>query len=173
MTLINTFLTTERLSIRAISIDDAAFILELVNEPEFIKNIADKNIHSIVEAINYIKTGPQQMYSEHGFALHVVQNKQTDEVVGFCGLLKRDTLPAPDIGFAFLQRHCGKGYAYEAAKAVIDYEVNAHQLTKLMAITALDNPSSQALLAKLGFVFQQQLHIDGYDGDSNVYIYNR
>ncbi|MEW6999544.1 GNAT family N-acetyltransferase [Colwelliaceae bacterium BS250] len=166
-------ITTERLSIRTIATDDAPFILELVNEPEFIKNIADKNIHSIDDAINYIKTGPQQMYLEHGFALHVVQNKETDDRVGFCGLLKRDFLPAPDIGFAFLQRHCGKGYAYEAAKAVLDHELNAHQLTKVMAITALDNPASQALLVKLGFVFQQQLHIDGYDGDSNVYIYNR
>ena len=166
-----TLITTERLIIRNISTDDAAFILELVNEPEFIKNIADKNIHSIDAAINYIKTGPQQMYLEHGFALHVVQNKETDELVGFCGLLKRDFLPAPDIGFAFLQKNCGKGYGYEAAKAVLDYEVNAHQLTKVMAITALDNPASQALLVRLGFEFDQQLQVDGYDGESKLYVY--
>ncbi|MDG1733490.1 MAG: GNAT family N-acetyltransferase [Thalassotalea sp.] len=165
-------LTTERLLIRHVEIADASFIFELLNEPEFHKYIGDKQIRTIDDAIHYIKTGPQQMYKDNGFALHIVVLKDTEQAIGFCGFLKRDVLPYPDLGFAFLQKYCGKGYAYEAAQAVLNYELASHNLTKVMAMTAIENPSSQALLSKLGFKFEQQRLIAGYDGESKLYVYS-
>lgn len=167
----NFSLTTERLYIRNIVVDDAEFIVELLNEPQFLQYIGDKEIRTLADAINYIKTGPQQMFSDNGFALHVVFDKTNDQAIGFCGLLKREVLEHPDLGFAFLQRFCGQGFGYEAAKAVLDYEVNQHNLSMVLAITAIENSASKALLEKLGFVFKEQLHIAGYDGDSKLYVF--
>ncbi|TRX54582.1 GNAT family N-acetyltransferase [Thalassomonas sp. M1454] len=165
-------LTTPRLLIRQVSIEDAGFILELLNEPEFIKYIGDKEIRNLNDAINYIKTGPQKMLKEHGFALHVVVLKESEQAIGFCGFLKRPVLPYPDLGFAFLQKYCGKGYGFEAAQAVLNYEIEHHNLDKVMAMTAIENPASQALLTKLGFKFEQQKFIAGYDGEISIACYS-
>ena len=162
-------LETTHLVIRRIRADDAAFILVLLNEDSFIENIGDKNVRTLDDALSYIKTGPQQMYVDYGFALHIVCLKGSNTPIGMCGLLKRDTLPEPDIGFAFLEQYSGKGYGYESAKAVLDYEVQDKQLKTVLAITALDNPASRALLLKLGFVFDRQLQLEGIEQESNLY----
>ncbi|WOH39215.1 GNAT family N-acetyltransferase [Thalassotalea fonticola] len=160
---------TQNLIIRCVNADDAAFILILLNEPSFITNIGDKQVRTLSDALNYIKTGPQQMYKDFGFALHIVCLKGSNKPIGMCGLLKRDTLPEPDIGFAFLELYSGKGYGYESAKAVLDFEVQDKQLKTVLAITAVDNPASRALLLKLGFSFNKQVQLEGMDKDSNLY----
>ncbi|WNC73309.1 GNAT family N-acetyltransferase [Thalassotalea psychrophila] len=164
-------LETTHLLIRRIRADDAAFILVLLNEASFIENIGDKQVRTLADALNYIKTGPQQMYKDFGFALHIVCLKNSNKPIGMCGLLKRDTLPEPDIGFAFLEQYSGKGYGYESAKAVLDYEVQDKQLKTVLAITAINNPASRALLFKLGFVFDKQVQLAGMEKDSNLYQY--
>lgn len=164
-------LRTKNLHIRCVTEDDAPFILELLNEPSFIKNIGDKQVRTRENALHYIKTGPVQMYKNYGFALHIVCLNSSNEPIGMCGLLKRDTLPEPDIGFAFLEQYSGKGYGSESAKAVLDYEVQDKQLKTVLAITAINNPASRALLLKLGFVFDKQVQLEGMDKDSNLYQY--
>lgn len=160
---------TQNLAIRCISEDDAEFILVLLNEPSFITNIGDKQVRTIKDALHYITTGPQQIYKDFGFALHIVCLKHSNIPIGMCGLLKRATLPEPDIGFAFLEQYSGKGYGYESAKAVLDYEVQDKQLKTVLAITAINNPGSRALLLKLGFVFDKQVQLEGMDKASNLY----
>ncbi len=111
------------------------------------------------------------MYQDYGFALHIVCLKDSQQAIGICGLLKRETLPEPDIGFAFLDGFSGKGFGYESAQAILNFEVNDKKLTKILAITALENLSSQALLMKQGFVFDKTITLADRSEESNLYGY--
>ena len=141
-------LETERLVLRHLVARDAEFILELVNEPAFIRNIGDKGVRSRNDAVGYITTGPMASYAQHGFGLYRVELKDSGVPIGMCGLLKRETLQDVDIGFAFLKRYWGKGYAYEAASAVMRYSRDVLYLPRIVAITAPDNDSSGRVLER-------------------------
>nr|AIA11012.1 Acetyltransferase (GNAT) domain protein [uncultured bacterium] len=149
-----TVLQTERLALRRLSPDDAEFILDLLNQPSFLRYIGDKGVRNTEEAINYIQTGPVASYEEHGFGLYLVQLKETGASIGICGLLKRETLPDVDIGFAFLPAYWSRGYALEAAEAMMKYGRELFGLQRIVAITSLENESSIKLLEKLGMKFE-------------------
>ena len=108
-----TVIETERLVLRHLSTEDAGFILELLNEPSFIRNIGDRGVRTIEGANTYILNGPVASYARNGFGLYLVKLKETDESIGMCGLIKRDTLDDVDIGYALLPRFWSKGYAVE------------------------------------------------------------
>src|SRR2546429_7874449 len=95
-------LDTKRLNLRWLDVDDADFIVELLNDPSFIRFIGDKGVRSLDDARNYILNGPVASYEQFGFGLYATDLKETHVPIGICGILKRDTLPHPDIGFAFL-----------------------------------------------------------------------
>lgn len=153
-----TVLETERLSLRRLTTDNAAFILELVNEPAWLEFIGDKNVHSLDDARNYILNGPIGMYERLGHGLYLVELKQ-GTAVGICGLIKRDGLDDVDIGFALLSRFNGKGYAIEAARAVMSYGRNVLKLGRIVAITKPANEKSIKLLAKLGLQFEKNVRL--------------
>ncbi|HKO61162.1 MAG TPA: GNAT family N-acetyltransferase [Pyrinomonadaceae bacterium] len=147
-------LETDRLRLRRLAPADAPFISELVNEPSFLENIGDRNVRSEADAVRYIENGPMASYERHGFGLYKVELKQTAIPIGICGPLKRDTLEYPDIGFAFLPRFWGQGYALESASAVMDYAHGILGMTTIAAITTPTNERSIKLLHKLDFKFQ-------------------
>ena len=163
-------LETERLVIRRVTFDDAAFIVELLNEPLFIKNIADRGVRDIEGAKKYLEAGPMAMYAKHGFGLFHVGRKSDGASVGICGLLKRDYLEDVDVGFAMLARHAGSGYATEAATAVMNYGREKLGLQRIVAITAPNNESSAKVLRKLGLKFDRILQLPGFSGDSWLYV---
>ncbi|ELA8134042.1 GNAT family N-acetyltransferase [Vibrio parahaemolyticus] len=148
-------LTTERLILRLVSVDDAPFILELYNHPDFYRFVGDKQMRTDYEAVRYIKENMLRMEEKKGVSLLVVEDKQTKQPLGICGLVNRDTLNAYDIGYGFLPSAYGQGFAIEAAKAVIEYAKQAMQLSQLVAITNNDNIRSISLLKKLGFEFER------------------
>ncbi|HHC6584252.1 TPA: GNAT family N-acetyltransferase [Vibrio parahaemolyticus] len=148
-------LTTERLILRLVSVDDAPFILELYNHPDFYRFVGDKQMRTDYEAARYIKENMLRMEEKKGVSLLVVEDKQTTQPLGICGLVTRDTLNAYDIGYGFLPSAYGQGFAIEAAKAVIEYAKQAMQLSQLVAITNNDNIRSISLLKKLGFEFER------------------
>jgi [ribosomal protein S5]-alanine N-acetyltransferase len=148
---------TQRLNIRELSPNDAAFILELLNEPSFIENIGDRNVRNLEDAEGYISNGPIASYKKNGFGLWSVKLKKSDEAIGICGLIKRDTLDDVDIGFAFLERFCGKGYATEAAIATFDYARDVVEIKRLVAITIPDNKGSIRVLEKIGLKFEKMI----------------
>ena len=113
-----TVLETERLVLRRLCSDDAEFILELLNQPSFLRYIGDKGVRNAEDAVQYIQTGPQASYERFGFGLYLVELKETGVSIGMCGLLKRDSLPDVDVGFAFLSDYWLQGYAFESAAAV-------------------------------------------------------
>lgn len=152
-------LETERLALRWLSIEDAPFILELVNEPSWLRFIGDRGVRTLDDAAAYIRNGPIAMYGEHGFGLYLVESKSDGTPLGICGLIRREALEDIDIGFAFLPRHWGKGYALEAAAAVISHGRVTLGLRRIVAITTPDNDSSIRLLEKLGMKFERTMRM--------------
>src|SRR2546423_13058700 len=151
-------LETDRLVLRWLNVDDAAFILELVNDPSFIRFIGDKGVRDLEGARNYILNGPVASYEKFGYGLNAVDLKETGPI-GICGILKRDTLPHPDIGFAFLPAYWNKGYAYEASAAVLEHARKTLGIDRLLAITTPDNEASTKLLVKLGLRFDRLIKL--------------
>ncbi len=146
---------TERLVLRRLTLHDAPFILELLNDPAFLLYIGDKGVRTQADACRYIETGPMASYDRHGFGLLRVELKDSGEPIGMCGLLKRDYLPDVDVGFALLPAHRAKGYTLEAASAVLAHARDALGLERVLAITSPDNVASIGLLERLGFRFER------------------
>jgi RimJ/RimL family protein N-acetyltransferase len=162
-------LRTERLVLRRFVPDDAAFILEHLNEPAWLRFIGDRNVHSLEAARGYIERGPMMMYARRGFGLYRVELGATGEVLGMCGLIKRDALEDVDIGFSLLARHAGKGYAFEAAAGTVRHAREDLRLRRLAAIVNADNIRSIALLEKLGMCFERMIRLPGEDVDIRLY----
>lgn len=160
---------TQRLSIRKLVAEDAPFILELVNEPAFIKNIADRGVRNLDDARKYIADGPITMYERYGFGLFAVELKESGVPIGMCGLIKRDSLEDVDLGYAFFERHWGQGYASEAAAAVIDYGRKTFGLKRIVAITAQHNEGSINVLKKMGFQFEKLITMPGETEEINFF----
>jgi RimJ/RimL family protein N-acetyltransferase len=148
-------LETERLVLRWLGTDDAAFILHLVNEPSWLRYIGDRGVRTLEDARNYIEKGPVEMYGRLGYGLYLVELKGSGDPIGICGFVKRESLEDVDIGFAFLQRFWGQGYAFESASAVMSYGRRALGLSRVFAITSQENHVSGQLLEKLGFRFER------------------
>lgn len=150
---------TERLLLSELTPDDAGFILELLNEPSFIDNIGDRGVRDLDGAVRYILGGPMQSYARHGYGLWRVDLRDTGEAIGMCGLLKRDTLPDADLGYAFLPRHWSRGYAVEAGAAALRHAREALGLPRVLAITDPDNESSIKVLQRLGLGFERMVRL--------------
>jgi RimJ/RimL family protein N-acetyltransferase len=145
-----TVVETERLTLRRLEIDDAAFILRLLNDPSFLRFIGDKGVRTLDDARKYISSGPIASYEKFGFGLYLTARKDDGVPIGICGLLKRDSLKDADIGFAFLPEFWSKGYGYESASAVMAYGSGVLGLTRILAVASPDNDPSIRLLEKLG-----------------------
>lgn len=161
---------SERLSLRALTLEDAEFILELLNTDGFIKYIGDRNVKTVEQAKSYLLNGPLKSYEINGFGLGLVELKTVRTPVGMCGLLQRDYLDHPDIGFAFLPQHNGKGYAHEIANAVIRFWLEKLQLEKILAIVLPENSSSIRLLQKLSFRYEK--NFISPDTDEELCLYS-
>ena len=152
-------LETERLTLRRLSLDDAAFILELLNDPSFLRFIGDKGVRNLEDARQYILKGPIESYQQLGFGIYLVALKTTEVPIGMCGLVKRDALEDVDIGFAFLPEFRSRGYAFESAAAVKDYGLSVLGLRRLLAITNKDNEGSIRVLEKIGMKFDRMIRL--------------
>ncbi|GAC1425471.1 MAG: GNAT family N-acetyltransferase [Chitinophagaceae bacterium] len=154
-------LETDRLVITTLTTVDAPFIFELVNSPGWLEFIGDRGIKNIMDAENYIVNGPMASYTTFGHGLYLVALKDNAVAIGICGIIKRDTLEHEDIGFAFLPKYNGKGYALEAASAVLEYAKQILCLKKITAITMEANHRSVSLLAKLGMQYEKTIRLPG------------
>ena len=147
-------LETERLLLREFELTDAKFILTLVNTPGWLEFIGDRNIKTEAAAVTYLQSGPMKSYRENGFGLWMVEKKDGTPI-GMCGILKRESLDHPDIGFAFLPEAMGMGYAFETASATMRYAKTRLHLQTILAITVPKNKKSIRLLEKIGLSFVQ------------------
>ncbi len=161
---------TERLIIRQFNLGDTEFIIRLLNEELFIRYIADKNVRTQEDAVKYLTNGPIASYGTHGFGLYLVLVKGKNTPIGMCGILKREELDYPDLGYAFLPEFCGQGYASEAAEMILKEARVIYSLKAILAITLPDNLRSNSLLEKLGFSLKGTMELYGLQ--NNLYEYS-
>lgn len=141
---------TERLLLREYNLNDVPFIFKLMNSEGWLKNIGDRNIKTLEDAEAYMQKNYLSSYEKHGFGPYLVTLKEDGTPIGSSGLYKRDNLDFPDVGFAFLSEFANKGYAYESAKAVMNYAAEKLKLQTIVGITLPENSASIKLLKKLG-----------------------
>jgi RimJ/RimL family protein N-acetyltransferase len=154
-------LETDRLALRRLTTDDAELILELLNQPSYLRYIGDKGVRTLDDARNYILKGPMDSYERFGFGLYLTLLKESAVPIGLCGLLKRDFLEDVEVGYALLPQFWSKGYAFEAAAAVMAYGKDVLKIERIVAITAPDNEGSIRVLEKLGLKFDRMIRFAG------------
>ncbi|HPF28148.1 MAG TPA: GNAT family N-acetyltransferase [Steroidobacteraceae bacterium] len=162
-------LQTERLRLRRYTLEDAPFVLRLLNERSFIDNIGDRGVRSLDDARRYLETGPLASYAAHGFGLWLIELLMTGKSIGMCGLLKRDALPDADLGYALLPEFAAQGFAFEAADATLSYGSKAFGLSRVLAIVSPHNARSIRLLERLGFVFERPIRMSADADEIRLY----
>jgi RimJ/RimL family protein N-acetyltransferase len=158
-------LETERLILREFNFNDAQFIIELLNSEGWIKFIGDRNVKTEEDAIKYLQNGPIKSYRENDFGLSMVEKKDDKKSIGMCGIILRDELEIPDIGFAFLPEFMGYGYAFEIADATMLFARNKLKIHKISAITVAENSKSIRLIQKIGLNYIKTFCFPNKDED--------
>lgn len=166
-------LRTARLTLREFEFDDAPFVHELVNEPAWLRFIGDKGVRSFDDARAYLRDGPLASYARHGFGLWRIELSDDGTPIGTCGLLRRESLPDVDIGFACLARHTGRGYMREAAAATLEYAFGELHLARVVAITDRDNVRSRHLLETIGMHFERDIQLKANEEPLALYAVDR
>lgn len=154
---------TERLHLRHFHEGDAEFIVRLLNEPGFLRYIGDRAVRSAEDAASYIERVALASYRAHGFGVYAVELRENGTTIGMCGLMQKPWLDAPDLAYAFLAEAEGRGYASEAARAVLDHASCTLGITRIVAVAVPENVASLRVLAKLGFGARGRVH-DPRDG---------
>jgi RimJ/RimL family protein N-acetyltransferase len=154
---------TERLRLRPVTVDDTELMLAIWNDPAFIRNVSDRGIRTVEQAREAIESGAQKLFEDYGYGPYCMSLKSDGTLIGICGLFKRDNLEDPDIGFGVLPDFCGKGYAGEAAAAVVNFARNELGIAILKAIVSPTNAPSIGLIEKLGLTFDQMITMPGDD----------
>lgn len=163
---------TARLFIRPMQSDDAAFILELLNEPSFMDNIGDKGVRSLEDALGYIQSAGWDNYARLGFGMNTVELSDSSARIGICGLLSRDALDHPDVGFALLSRYHGRGFATEAVDGMLQVAREDLALQCVSAITSPSNEASVRVLIKSGLIEGEPVSLSA-DGGPLRYFEHR
>lgn len=163
-------LETDRTILREINESDAEFILDLLNQPSFIKYIGDRNVRDLEQSRDFIENRFRASYKNFGYGLWAVELKENNTPIGICGFVKRDFLPEADIGFAFLARFERQGFGFEAAKATLEYGRERLNLGRVLAVTSENNEASRKLLEKLNFKFERL--IEPPNGDEKLKLFS-
>jgi RimJ/RimL family protein N-acetyltransferase len=160
---------TSRLELRELDFGDAEFILQLLNEPGFIRFIGDKGVRTLADAREYIQQGPMDSYARNGFGLYAACLRDRTPI-GICGLVRREGLNDPDVGFAFLSRYWSSGYAVEAAAAVLAHAQDTLRIKRVVAITSPDNWASIAVLEKIGLTFERMIRLVDHTPELKLFV---
>ncbi|MGI9086145.1 MAG: GNAT family N-acetyltransferase [Chthoniobacterales bacterium] len=163
-------LQTERLALRRITTEDAETLVAILNEPAFVRFVADRGVRTKEQGEAYITEKMLPSFEKYGFGFFVVRLQETGAPIGMCGLIKRDGLDDVDIGFSFLREYWRHGYGYEAAAAVMDYGRREHGLSRIVGITSEDNEVSGKLLEKLGLRFERLIQVPGFTRSSRLFV---
>lgn len=163
------FISTERLHLFELDLDDAPLMLAVWNDPAFIRNVADRGIRTVAAAREALAAGALKLYADFGYGPYGMALRSSNESIGICGLFRREGLEDTDIGYAVLPAWCGQGYAYEAATAVLGHARDTLGLTRLTAIVSPHNVASIRLTEKLGLRFEKSIRMPGNGDEVNIY----
>jgi RimJ/RimL family protein N-acetyltransferase len=162
-------LETERLTMRRLTLDDAELMLAVWNDPAFVKYVGDRGVYTPEQAQETLKSGAFKLYEKYGYGPFRVALRQDDRAIGTCGLFRREGFDDPDIGWSVLPEYCGKGYAFEAAGAVLAYAWHGVGLRRLTAFISAQNTPSIGLAEKLGLRYEGMTRLIGDDEDVCLY----
>jgi RimJ/RimL family protein N-acetyltransferase len=162
-------LETDRLHLTRLTLADANFMLRLLNDADFVRYIGDRGVRTAAEARDYLLKGPVASYARHGFGLLRTSLRTDGTVIGICGLVRREGLDAPDLGFAFLPDYRAAGYGFEAASAVLAHAASALGIRRVLAVCTPDNEASIGLLEKTGFAYQRPVRLGDEAGALQLY----
>ena len=160
---------SNRLRLRELTIDDAEFVFQLVNEPSFVSNIGDKGVRNSDDAVQFILSGPWTNQKRSGYGQFLIELSGNGQPIGICGLLYRDNLEVTDIGFALMSAYRGRGYASEAAAAVMEYGYSTLGIDRIVALTSEENQPSIRVLEKLGMKFERIVKMSDHDLGTAMY----
>ncbi len=166
-------LHTARLTLRAFTFDDAPFIVELLNDAGWLRNIGDRHVRTEDDAREYLRNGAIAHAARHGFALGAVERRSGGTPIGMCGLIRREGLDDVDLGYALLPAYRGRGYAREAAAAWLAAGFERFGLQRIVAITCVDNAASGQVLEAVGMRFEKRMRVPGHEEDSLLYAAQR
>lgn len=148
-----TTLTTPRLLLRQWRDDDADAFAEFTADPEVMRYIHDGSTLDRAQTAERIGLW-RRHWDEHGFGLYAVELRETGRLIGFTGLavplFLPEVLPAVEIGWRLGRPYWGKGFATEAAQAVVDRAGPAFGLKRLVSIHITGNEASARVMTKLG-----------------------
>lgn len=162
-------LQTERLALRRLTREDADLMLAVWNDPAFHKYVGDRGIRTIEQAQEAMAGGALLLYEEYGYGPFRVALRENDQPIGICGLFRREKVEDPDIGWSVLPDYSGRGYAFEAATAVLEYAFGSLGLTRILAFITEGNAPSVGLAKKLGLRYERMARIVGDDEDVCLY----
>jgi RimJ/RimL family protein N-acetyltransferase len=162
-------LHTARLCMRRVTLDDAGLMLAVWNDPAFIQHVGDRGIRTIAEAHEALQQGAFKLYEQYGYGPYRVALAADDTGIGICGLFRRDGFDEPDIGYSILPPFCGRGYAFEAASAVLEHARTELGLTRVTALISPGNAASIGLAAKLGLRYERMARLPAEDADVGFY----
>ena len=160
---------TDRLVLRKLTLDDAGFILDLLNQPSFIQFIGDRGVRTLDDARDYLSKRLINSYERFGFGLYLTLLRESGIPIGICGLVKRELLEDVDVGFAFLPQYWSKGYAFESAFAVLAYAGNTMGLKRIVGIATPDNHGSIRVLEKIGLQFEKMVKLSEDDVELKLF----
>ena len=161
-------LQTPRLILRKLTLEDAAFMVRLLNDPAFLKNIGDKGVRTVEDARRWLSDSHLASYEKHGFGHYMVELEPDGTPIGMCGLIKREALGEVDVGFALLPDFWSRGYAFEAAAAVMEYGRCELGLSRIVGFVSPGNTGSIRVLQKLGLSFSGSMQLSPGD---KVHLY--
>ncbi|RKX31875.1 MAG: GNAT family N-acetyltransferase [Verrucomicrobia bacterium] len=158
-----------RLRLRELTVDDAEFVFRLVSEPSFLSNIGDKGVRNLDDARQFILEGPWTRQKRHGYGQFLVERKEGGVPIGVCGLIYRESLDVTDVGFAILPEYWKRGFAYEAAEAMVQYGRSTLGIDKIVGLTSEENLASISVLEKLGMKFERIVKMSEDDPGTVLY----
>ena len=148
------YIETERLLLRELLPSDDVGMFELDSNPEVHRFVGKKPVQHIDESRLMIENIRKQ-YIDNGVGRWAVILKETNEFIGWSGIkLINESINNYqnfyEIGYRFIQKHWGKGYATEAGLAFVDFAFNEMKVSNLYAYADIGNADSRRILEKLG-----------------------
>lgn len=161
---------TKRLSLRLTEPGDAPLMLAVLNDPDFVANVGDRGVRSLDQARGYLERGAIASHAERGLGVYRLGIAANDPAIGICGLFSRPWLADPDVGFALLPDHRGRGYALEATEAVLALGFELLDLPRIAAIVGAGNAGSVRVLERAGMTFAGLVRPDGEQASLELFV---